>query len=142
MSDPPGAAPIEGVARGLRVPGTSWRDRPDGLTPCVLRIDPPDGARGVFRDAPVVASFSRPADPRTISPETFLVLDEDGSVPGGVWTSLDGRVAVWTPARLLSAGALHCVRLAGLRDRQGRALSVHESAFVPGDLALGDLPPE
>jgi hypothetical protein len=142
MSEPPGAAPAEGPVRGLRVSGTSWRDRPDGLTPCVLRIDPPDGARGVFRDAPVVASFSRPADARTISPETFLVLDEEGTVPGGVWTSLDGRVAVWTPGRLLSAGALHCVRLAGLRDRQGRALSVHESAFVAGGLALEDLPPE
>jgi hypothetical protein len=139
MSEPPGAASAEGLARGLRGPGTSWRDRPDGLTPCVLRIEPPDGARGVFRDAPVVACFSRPADPRTVTPATFVVLDEQGGVPGGVWTSLDGRVAVWTPARLLTAGVLHCVRVAGLLDRQGRAFSVHESAFVPGDLALGDL---
>lgn len=107
-----------------------------------MHVDPPDGARGVFRDAPVVASFSRPADPRTISPETFVVMDEHGGVPGGIWTSLDGRVAVWTPARLLAAGALHCVRLAGLRDQQGCAITVHESAFVPGNLALGDLAPD
>jgi hypothetical protein len=139
MSDASSAAPAEAVARGLRAPGTAWGGAPDGATPRVLRVDPPDGARGVFRDAPVVASFSRPADPRTVSPETFLVVDDQGGVPGGVWTSLDGRVAVWTPARLLSAGRLHCVRLAGLRDVQGRPMSVHESAFVPGFLALGDL---
>ena len=141
MSEPPGAAPADGPARGLRVAGTTWRDLPDGLTPRVLRIEPPNGARGVFRDAPVVACLSRAVDPRTVSPETFLVIDEDGRVSGGVWTSLDGRLVVWTPARLLMAGKLHSVRLAGLRDVRGRDLSVHESVFVPGDLALGDLVP-
>jgi Bacterial Ig-like domain len=138
MSDAPGA-PAEG--RALRAPGSGWRDLPEGLHARVVRIDPPDGARGVFRDTPIVASFSRPADPRTVSGETFLVMDEDGAVPGGVWTSLDGRVAIFTPARSLRPGALHAVRLAGLRDLRGRELSVHESAFVPGLLALGDLGP-
>lgn len=134
--------PVGGVARAsLRVPGTLWGDAPDRAGGRVLRVDPPDGARGVFRDAPVVASLSRPADTRTVSPETFVVMDDEGAVPGGVWTSLDGRVVVWTPVRLLSAGKLHCVRLAGLRDVQGRDMSVHESAFVPGDLSLNDLSP-
>jgi hypothetical protein len=140
VSDPPGLASPT-AARALRAPGTVWHGIPEGSAPHVVHLDPPDGAQGVFRDAPVVASFSRPTDPRSISAETFLVVDEDGHVPGGVWTSLDGRVAVWTPARLLSSGILHCVRLAGVRDRQGRALDVHESAFVPGDLSLGDLAP-
>lgn len=107
----------------------------------MLRVDPPDGARGVFRDAPVVACLSRPADTRTVSPETFVVMDDEGAVPGGVWTSLDGRVVVWTPGRLLSAGKLHCVRLAGVRDVHGRDLRVHESAFVPGNFSLNDLSP-
>lgn len=142
MNDPPGALPAGSVARSLRVPGTTGSGAADSRGGRVLHVDPPDGARGVFRDAPVVASFSRPTDPHTVSPATFLVLDEQGDVPGGVWTSLDGRVAVWTPARLLTAGTLHCVRLAGLRDRHGRELSVYESMFVPGDLALGDLAPD
>jgi hypothetical protein len=136
LSEPPS---VPGEGRALRAPGSGWRDLPEGTHVRVMRIDPPDGARGVFRDTPVVASFSRPADRRTVSGDTFLVIDEDGPVPGDVWTSLDGRVAIWTPARLLSAGSLHCVRLAGLRDSRGRDLSVHESAFVPGLLALGDL---
>jgi len=141
MSEPPGAAVPEGVGRGLRVPGTTWHGAPDEAGLRVRHLDPPDGARGVFRDAPVVARFSRPADPSTLSGQTFLIIDEHGPVPGGVWTSLDGRVAVWTPARLLSAGMLHCVRLVGVRDLYGRELAVHESAFKPGDLALGDLGP-
>lgn len=139
MSEPPSSAAF-GFARGLRV-GTAWRQAPDGVVPRVLRIDPPDGARGVFRDAPVVACFSRPADPASVSADTFVIMDEHGGVPGDVWISLDGRVAVWTPDRLLSAGQLHCIRLAGLRDVQGRDMTVHESLFVPGDLSSGDLSP-
>ncbi len=141
MSEPPAAAAPGGVGQSLRLPGTVWRAAPDEPRLRVRHLDPPDGARGVFRDAPVVARFSRPADPSTLSPLTFLVIDENGAVPGGVWTSLDGRVAVWTPSRLLSPGSLHCVRLAGVRDPQGCELRVHESVFVPGDLALGDLGP-
>lgn len=134
--------PGEGTGRsGLRVPGTMWGDAPDRMYARVLRVDPPDGARGVFRDAPVVACLSRPADTRTVSPETFVVMDDTGAVPGGVWTSLDGRIVVWTPVRLLSAGKIHCVRLAGLRDVHGGDMRVHESAFVPGDLSLNDLSP-
>lgn len=134
--------PGESAGRaGLRVPGTVWGDTPDRAGARVLRVDPPDGARGVFRDAPVVACLSRPADTRTVSPETFVVMDDEGAVPGGVWTSLDGRVVVWTPGRLLSAGKLHCVRLAGVRDVHGRDLRVHESAFVPGNFSLNDLSP-
>jgi len=132
----------DSAARGaLRIPGTVGGVTPDRAGAGVLRVDPPDGARGVFRDAPVVACLSRPADTRTVSPETFVVMDDEGAVPGGVWTSLDGRVVVWTPIRLLSAGKLHCVRVAGLRDVHGRDMRVHESAFVPGDLSLNDLSP-
>ncbi len=142
MSEPAARlSTADASARGLRVPGTVWPAVPDGFASCVVRVDPPDGARGVFRDAPVIACFSRPVDRHSVSPDTFLVLDEEGDVPGDVWTSLDGRVAVWTPSRLFAPARVHCVRLAGVRDFKGRDLSVHESAFVPGLLALGDLGP-
>ncbi len=141
MSEPPRVVLPEAISRALRMPATAWRALGHDVSLRVQHLDPPDGARGVFRDAPVVARLSRPVDPVTVSVETFLVMDEHGAVPGGVWTSLDGRVAVWTPGRLLVAGRLHCVRLAGLRDRHGRELVVHESRFEPGDLALGDLGP-
>jgi hypothetical protein len=141
VSEPPRVSLPEGISRVLRAPARAWRAIGDEATLRVQHLDPPDGARGVFRDAPVVARLSRPVDPLTVTPETFLVMDEHGPVPGGVWTSLDGRLAVWTPGRLLIAGRLHCVRLAGFRDRHGLELVVHESGFEPGDLALGDLGP-
>ena len=141
MSEAARVAAAEGTGRGLRAPGTLWPIVPEQFASCVLRVDPADGACGVFRDAPVIACFLRPADRHSLTPETFLVLDEDGSVPGEVWTSADGRVAVWTPGRLLASGRVHGIRIAGVRDRRGCEVSVHESAFVPGDLALGDLGP-
>jgi hypothetical protein len=141
VSEPPALVTPAG-ARRLRMSGSVWSGAPQEEEARVVHIEPPDGARGVFRDTPVVASFSRPADPGTITLETFVVIDDDGPVPGSVWTSLDGRVAVWTPSRLLTAGMLHRVRVGLLRDAQGRALRLHESTFVPGHLALGDLAPD
>ena len=135
----PGAE--SGARSALRAPGTAWGGPPPGTPSRVLRIDPPDGARGVFRDTPIVACLSRAIDARTASTETFAVMDEQGAVPGGIWTSLDGRIVVWTPGRLLAAGSLHSVRLSGLRDVHGREVSVHESVFVPGPVGLDDLPP-
>ena len=141
MSEPPAVA-AQGAARRLRTSGTVWGGTPEDEEARIVHIEPPDGARGVFRDTPVVASFSRPADAGTITLETFVVLDDDGPVPGSVWTSLDGRVAVWTPSRLLTAGMLHRARVGPLRDAQRRAVRLHESTFVPGHLALGDLAPD
>ena len=140
MSAAVGPAAAE-PARGLRPSGTATDTADDGGPSRVLRIDPPDGAQGVFRDARVVACLSRPADAASVSTETFVVVDEQGAVPGDVWTSLDGTVLAWIPRRLLFAGALHSVRLAGLRDRHGRDLKLHESVFVPCDLSLSDLSP-
>jgi hypothetical protein len=139
-----GTGPVsasDASARVLRAAGTVWPSVPDSYESCVLRIDPPHGAVGVFRDAPVVACFLRPADRQSVSPETVLVSDEDGPVAGEVWTSADGRVVVWTPARPLAAFMVHRVRLAGIRDLKGRDVSAHESTFVPGPLSLGDLTP-
>ena len=88
MSEPPGAAMPEGIGRVLRMPAT-WRGTGEEFTLRVQHLDPPDRARGVFRDSPVVARLSRPVDPVTVSPETFLVMDEHGVVPGGVCFSFE-----------------------------------------------------
>jgi hypothetical protein len=141
MSEPPPVT-AQGPGRRLRTSGTVWGGAPGEEEARVVHIEPPDGARGVFCDTPVVASFSRPADSGTVCVDTFVVLDDAGPVPGHVWTSVDGRLAVWTPARLLTAGMLHRVRVGPVRDAQGRALRLHESTFVPGHLALGDLAPD
>ena len=68
MSEPPGAALPEGIGRVLRMPASAGRGAEE-LTVRVQHVDPPEGARGVFRDSPVVVRLSRAVDPLTVTPE-------------------------------------------------------------------------
>ena len=116
---------------GLRSNTVGW-DGPPGDRPArVVRIDPADGARGVFLDDPVVATLSHPADVASATPETFRVADDAGDVPGDLRFSPDARVLVWTPRRLLRGGIEHAVTIAGLRDLRGREMASHASRFAP-----------
>jgi hypothetical protein len=103
-------------------------------SPAVSRIDPPNGATGVFRDALVVASLTHPADSATVSSCTFRVEDEACVVPGRLMVSPDGRALIWRGRRLLRANREHRVILSGLRDIHGREVAGHASRFVPCDL--------
>ena len=95
----------------------------------VFRIDPADGASGVFRDDPVVAVLSHPADAASLTAETFRVADETGTIAGVLRLSPDARVVVWTPSVPLRADADHVVSIAGLRDLRGREMTAHKSGF-------------
>jgi hypothetical protein len=105
----------------------------------ILRVEPRDGATGVFRDTPIVASVSHPLLPSSLTAEAFAVEDEIGAVPGRPALSPDGRCVVWRAERLLVPGAAHRVTVAGLRDVRGRTMAPHRSAFVPCDLTFRDL---
>lgn len=110
----------------------------DHEAPSVLRVNPEDGAIGVFRDAPVIVSLSHPIDPESL--HGFRVETSDGAVlDGRVIPSPDGAVLMWTPSRALTPGGVHFVVLRGLRDRRGRELTPHVTRFVPCDLSLSDL---
>ena len=105
----------------------------------VLRVEPKDGATGVFRDTPIVASLSHALQPSSVVAEAVCVEDDEGAVPGRSALSADGRCVVWRAERLLVPGAAHRVTVAGLRDLRGRAIAPHQSAFVPCDLTFRDL---
>jgi hypothetical protein len=108
--------------------------------PLVLRVDPRDGATGVFRDAPVVACLSHAADAATVSLDTFRVVEEGGSpVPGRVSLSPDRAVVIFTAGRLLRPGVAHVVTADGLRDLRGLPVRPYSSRFVPCDLVIGDV---
>jgi len=125
------AAPVDDVAK------TDSQRIERGLEVGVarLRIDPPaqpvrDGRKDPFGNArPEPPSRRRQAVPKRMVVMQHLLRGESQAVENLL------NVGV------LVAGRLHCVRLAGLRDRHGREVVVHESAFEPGDLALGDLGP-
>jgi hypothetical protein len=115
-----------------------------GEAPSVLRVNPEDGAAGVFRDAPVIVSLSHPIDPATLAltPDAVRVETVDGCiVEGRVSASPDGAVLIWTAVHGLTAGAIHFVAVRGLRDRRGLDLRPHVTRFVPCDLTLADLFP-
>jgi hypothetical protein len=108
-------------------------------TAFVARVEPEDGAAGVFRDAVVLARLSSPIDPSSLSGETFRVCDLAGPVPSRLELSPDQTVLIWRPARLLDPGVEHEVSAEGLRDHCGRRVARHRSRFVPGPLAFRDL---
>jgi Big-like domain-containing protein len=136
---PSGLLPAVVSRQGLRSNTVGW-DGPPGDRPArVMRIDPADGATGVFLDDPVVASLSHPADPASATAETFRVADDAGDVPGHLRLSSDARVLVWTPERLLCPGIEHTVTIAGLRDLRGREMAPHASRFAPCRFSARDV---
>jgi hypothetical protein len=114
-------------------------DSPAPESPGIIRVDPDDGATGVFRDAPVALRANQPVDPGSIGPEALRVQDSEGPVPGRVRLSPDRRVLIFCPERPFQPGRLHFVVALGLRDARGRLLEPHWSRFVPCDLGREDL---
>ena len=127
------------IARGPHH-GTVPAAPPEGPA-WVVRIDPGDGATGVFRDARVLACLSHPADAATVHGGSFRVEESGGAeVPGDVLLSPDGRLLIWTASRLLVPGIEHLVTADGLRDHRGRQIVPHRSRFVPCAMARDDVP--
>ena len=127
------------IARALH-PGSMPETRSEGPV-WVTRVDPVDGATGVFRDAPVLARLSHPADATTVHAGSFRVEESGGAmVPGELILSPDGQLLIWTATRLLAPGIEHLVTADGLKDHRGREVVPHRSRFVPCGLARGDLP--
>jgi len=124
---------------GLRSRGIAFGGA-DGDDPtCVVRVDPADGLRGVFRDTPVLVRLSRPADPMTVRVDTVHVTFAGGRVPARLRLSPDGRVIVWRGDDLLETAVEHVLTIAGVRDTRGRDVLPHRSRFVPSTLTWAEL---
>ena len=126
-----GPLPVTVTRQGLRSNTVGWDGPPGDRRAGVVRIDPNDGATGVFRDDPVVVVLSHPADAASVTEEAFQVADDEGGVAGILRVSPEARVLVWTPRAPLRAEAEHVVSIAGLRDLRGREMAPHKSRFRP-----------
>jgi hypothetical protein len=137
--DANGPAAVSVSRHGLRSNSLSWGGPPGDNPARVLRLEPGEGATGIFRDTPVVALLSHAVDRASLRDEVLVVTDPSGKVPGRVVLSPDGRVLVWQGDRLLAPGVTHEVQCAGLRDLRGRELASYHGRFVACDLAWSDL---
>jgi len=106
--------------------------------PAVVHVDPCDGATGVFRDAPVAVRLSTPVDPRTLSPQTLRIQDDDGPVPGRLALWGDARLVVFEPSRPLRADVWHFIVVSGLADPRGRRVLPYWSRFIACDVGRED----
>jgi hypothetical protein len=105
----------------------------------VRRVEPPDGARGVLRDDPVLLLLTSPLDPDRLHEATVAMWEEEGPVPSRLQPLDGGRVLVLRPRRPLRAGCVHRLRIEGLRDRKGREAPRVDSRFTTGSLAGAEL---
>ena len=133
-----GPLPVAVTRQGLRSNSVGWDGPPGDRRAGVVRIDPCDGATGVFRDDPVVAVLSHPADAASVTSGTFRVADDAGEVVGVVRVSPDARVLLWTPQAPLRPEVEHLVTIAGLRDLRGREMAPHRSRFRACRFTAGD----
>jgi hypothetical protein len=106
----------------------------------VVRVEPPDGAAGVFRDGPVLVRVSQPLDRRSLSGDTVSVVDAFGAIPARIELSVDAHVVIWRPERSLLPCLEHRLEVRGLRDRSGSEVPAHVSRFFPGGLSSHELP--
>lgn len=105
----------------------------------VARVDPGDGAVGVFRDSPVLVCLSHPVDARTVSPRTVRVEDPRGPLPGSLALSPDRRVVVWRGECHFAPGVVHFIVVRGLCDARGGEVAPFTSRFVPCHVISEDL---
>ena len=101
----------------------------------VLRVEPPDGARGVLRDDPVLLLLTGPLDSDRLHEATVAMWEEEEPVSSHLEALDGGRVLLVRPRHHLRAGRLHRLRIEGLRDRKGREAPPVDSHFTTGPLA-------
>jgi len=124
---------------GLRANGTALGGRGEDGPSWLIRVDPRDGAVCVFRDALVVAHFSRAVDATSVTAQTFRVWDDQGPIPGAFRLSPDACVLIWEARRPLEPHVHHFVTASRLRDVSGREVSSHQSRFLTCDLMRHDI---
>lgn len=93
---------------------------PDATPPEVLNIFPADAASGVVLTENIIASFSEPVNPLTVTTTTFTLVANASYVPGSV--EYIGATATFYPAAELLYGTVYTATLTtGIEDAAGNA---------------------
>ena len=99
---------------------------PDAGSLALASNSPVDGATQKA-DYPVVAVFSAPVDPASVSKESFAVTAGVNEVDGTFSYSDDGSVVIFKPNADLVDGQAYTVTLDGITDQSGDALNAAQS---------------
>ncbi|HEX9811054.1 MAG TPA: Ig-like domain-containing protein [Burkholderiales bacterium] len=96
----------------------------DNTPPTVATTDPPSNAVGVQLNDPIIATFSEPLDPGSVSAASFQVTD-DMSNPVNGTVSVSGRNARFAPgpSALVKSALYHAMLTTAIKDSAGNALT-------------------
>src|SRR3990172_4187703 len=94
----------------------------DTTLPTVSATTPGSGATGVSVDAVITTTFNEAMDAGSITPSTFLVSDEIGTIGGTV--SYSGTTATFTPSGTLAYSTTYTATVTtGVKDLAGNAMA-------------------
>jgi RHS repeat-associated protein len=98
----------------------------DTVAPQIVQTSPQSANTNVPTSAPIVAQFTKPMDPATLTPQNFTVYDDIGGVylSGAVEVDATGTVATFVPQQLLGVGRQFEVSLSStIEDSSGNSLT-------------------
>jgi hypothetical protein len=97
----------------------------DKVMPTVTDFSPGHEVKGVELNSAITVTFSKPMDPSTITPETFLVSDANGRhLSGPLAIDTRNNVATFFPADLAPNTRYHIVVANTVKDLAGNAFGV------------------
>ncbi|HKB15398.1 MAG TPA: Ig-like domain-containing protein [Planctomycetota bacterium] len=111
-----------GTGRALRVPFAAGFLTVEDEEPPAVLLAPAAGATDVPTNARIVAVFSEPIDPASVTPSILTVDGPEGPLAGATSLLKGGRVLRFTPEESLPAGATISVAVSGAIDLAGNAL--------------------
>ncbi len=121
-------------ASGPNVVAVTVTEGSPSAPPTVTATNPGNNATGVATNGAIIATFSEPLDPATVTTSTFELRDGTNAlVPASVDYEPVSRTATLTPATLLAASATYTARLVGgvtdprIKDLGGVALATDYS---------------
>jgi hypothetical protein len=93
--------------------------------PTVTDFSPGHEVKGVELNSAITVTFSKPMDPSTITPETFLVSDANGQhLSGPLAIDTRNNVATFFPVDLAPNTRYHIVVTNAVKDLAGNAFGV------------------
>ena len=109
-------------------------DGPDSSAPSVVEVGPLDGLTGIGTNGLVKARFSERINCVTVSPDSFLVVDDEGNVvPCSITFRQNDTIAIFTPQSPLKPDTEYTVTLtSAIEDIGGNSLAESTSSFTTG----------